>query len=250
MYNALGRVASHDDRQWVIEQFLPLVKRIAHVLMARLPANVLLDDLVQNGVLGLMDAHEKFESGLGAQFETYASQRIRGAMLDGLRDNDWLPRSLRRELRRVEEAIHRLEHDHGRPPSESELAESLGLSLADYQHLMLEARGQQIVYFDDLVSEGDEGFLDRHFSDEEADPLGFLEDKDIRQKMVQAITDLPEREQLVMALYYDEELNLKEIGEVMGVTESRVCQLHSQAVARIRSRLFGIEPLKRKRQRG
>jgi RNA polymerase sigma factor for flagellar operon FliA len=235
MYTADG----HFDREQLVRQYAPLVKRIAHHLMARLPANVQLEDLVQNGMLGLLDAFARYEKGLGAQFETYASQRIRGAMLDGLRENDWLPRSLRREMRRVESVLQQLEQQQGRPPSEGELAENLGMSLSDYQKLLQEARGHQMLYLDDFVGEEGEDFLARHLGSSEDDPIVRLEDKSLRQHLVRAIDALPEREKLLMALYYEEELNLKEIGVIMGVTESRVCQLHSQAVSRIRSRLFG-----------
>ncbi|HMV01322.1 MAG TPA: sigma-70 family RNA polymerase sigma factor, partial [Rhodocyclaceae bacterium] len=138
--------AGQPEREQLVQRFVPLVKRIAYHLMARLPSNVLFDDLVQNGMIGLLDAIGRFEEGFGAQFETYATQRIRGAMLDGLRENDWLPRHLRRELRRIESTIHQLEQAHGRAPSEKELADSLGMSLADYQKTLLEARGHQLVY--------------------------------------------------------------------------------------------------------
>lgn len=235
MYTAAGQL----EREQLVQRYFPLVKRIAHHLMARLPANVQFEDLVQNGMIGLLDAIGRYEEGFGAQFETYASQRIRGAMLDGLRENDWLPRHLRREMRRVEVAVQQLEQRQGRAPTEGELAASLGMSLPEYQKLLLEAQGHQMLYLEDFAGEDDESFLDRHAGLSDMDPGRLLEDKDMREAMVAAIAALPEREQLVMALYYEEELNLREIGEVLGVTESRVCQLHSQAISRIRSRLFG-----------
>lgn len=245
MYNATGQL----DREQLVQSLAPLVKRIAHHLMVRLPASVLVDDLIQNGMIGLLDAIGRYETGLGAQFETYATQRIRGAMLDGLRDNDWLPRSARREMRRIEEMISRLEQERCRPPAESELAEALGLSLADYQHLLLEARGHQILYFEDFVEDGEEDFLARHFVDGDSDPSKMLEERTVRELLVKGVEELPEREKLVMALYYEQDLNLREIGAVLGVTESRVCQLHSQAVARLRSRLMDSSPIKEKRGR-
>jgi RNA polymerase sigma factor for flagellar operon FliA len=150
MYNAAGQL----DREQTVQRFAPLVKRIAYHLMSRLPSSVQVDDVVQNGMIGLLDAIERFESGLGAQFETYATQRIRGAMLDGLRENDWLPRSLRREMRRIEAAIHELEQEAGRAPTESELANSLGMPLADYQKMLQDARGHQLVYLEDLSGDG------------------------------------------------------------------------------------------------
>ena len=183
---------------------------------------------------------------MGAQFETYAAQRIRGAMLDGLRENDWLPRSLRREFRQIEAAIARLEQEHGRPPSEAELAKALGISLGEYQKVLQDARGHQLISFEDLVEEGDDDFLERHLADTSGEPSQLLEDENLRRLLVQGIELLPEREKLMMALYYEQDLNLREIGEVMGVTESRVCQLHSQAVARLRARIFGDSGVRKK----
>lgn len=235
MYTAAGQ----PDRNELVQRFLPLVKRVAYHLLARLPANVQFDDLVQNGMLGLLDAIDRFEDGFGAQFETYATQRVRGAMLDGLRANDWLPRNIRRELRRIEQMINQLEHQHGRVPSEQELADALNMPLADYQKLLQEARGHQLLYYEDFSAEEGDDFLSRHLTDNDADPAAILEDKNIRQVLVEAIARLPEREKLMMALYYEQDLNLREIGEVMGVTESRVCQLHSQAIARIRGQMVG-----------
>ncbi|MBI3525180.1 MAG: RNA polymerase sigma factor FliA [Betaproteobacteria bacterium] len=241
MYTAQGA----PDKDQLVIQYAPLVKRIAYHLMVKLPPSVQVDDLIQNGMIGLLDAIGRYEEGLGAQFETYAVQRVRGAMLDGLRENDWLPRGLRRDMRRVEAAIHALEQQNGRPPQEGELAESLDMPLADYQKLLLEARGHQLVYLEDLgTGDGDgEAYLDRHLSSSQFDPLAMLLDRDMREVLVRAIEDLPEREKIMMALYYDEELNLREIGEVLGVTESRVCQLHTQAIARLRSRVLGAMPI-------
>lgn len=245
MYTAAGQ----PDREQLVQRFVPLVKRVAYHLMARLPANVQLDDLVQNGMLGLLDAIDRYQEGFGAQFETYATQRIRGAMLDGLRENDWLPRSLRRELRRIEAAISQLEHAHGRAPSEGELAAVLGMSLVDYQKTLQDARGHQLVYLEDFAGEDGTDFLERHLSDDDADPASILEDRDLRSTLAAAIGGLPERERLMMALYYEQDLNLREIGEVMGVTESRVCQLHTQAIARLRSQIAGELPPARKRRK-
>ncbi|WP_026224340.1 RNA polymerase sigma factor FliA [Methyloversatilis thermotolerans] len=234
MYTASGTL----DRDQLAKHYAPLVKRIAYHLMAKLPASVQVEDIIQNGMLGLLDAMSRYEEGLGAQFETYAVQRIRGAMLDGLRENDWLPRSLRRDMRRIETAIHTLEQKNGRQPTEGELADSLGLPLAEYQKMLQEARGYQLVYFEDFTDGDDDDYLDRHsVGTEDLDPLERLLDKNMRDVLVRAIGDLPEREKTVMGLYYEEDLNLREIGEILGVSESRVCQLHSQAIARLRSRI-------------
>ena len=236
MYTASGTL----DKNQLVTQYAPLVKRIAYHLMAKLPASVQVEDIIQNGMLGLLDAIGRYEEGLGAQFETYAVQRIRGAMLDGLRENDWLPRSLRREMRRIEGAIHQLEQQNGRQPTEKELAEALAMSLAEYQKMLQEARGYQLVYFEDFSGDDEDDFLDRNIVGTGMDPLEMLEDKAMREGLVRAIEDLPEREKMVMGLYYEEDLNLREIGEVLGVSESRVCQLHSQAIARLRSKITGV----------
>jgi len=245
MYTAAGQM----EREQLVQSFAPLVKKIAHHLMARLPASVMVDDLIQNGMIGLLDAMSRYETGFGAQFETYATQRIRGSMLDGLRENDWLPRSVRREMRRIEDMVSRLEQQHGRAPAERELASALGVTLAEYQKLLQDARGCQLIYFEDFIQEGDEDFLERHFTDDAGDPVRILEEQGVREVMIKGIADLPEREKLVMALYYEQDLNLREIGVVMDVTESRVCQLHSQAIARLRARVMGSEPVKKRRGR-
>ncbi len=235
MYDPEGNL----DKSQLVETYAPLVKRLAYHLMAKLPASVHIDDVIQNGMIGLLDAINRYEDGLGAQFETYAVQRVRGAMLDGLRDNDWLPRSIRRDMRRIEGAIHSLEQRHGRQPTEVELAESLEMPLAEYQRMLQDARGYQLVHFEDFAGDEGEDYFERHLGEHESNPLDLLEASDMRSALVQAIENLPEREKLMMALYYDEELNLREIGEVFGVSESRVCQLHSQAVARLRARILG-----------
>ncbi|CAG0945162.1 RNA polymerase sigma factor FliA [Gammaproteobacteria bacterium] len=233
MYTATGKL----DRDQIIMQYAPLVKRIAYHLMAKLPASVQAEDVIQNGMIGLIDAVGRFEEGLGAQFETYAVQRIRGAMLDGLRENDWLPRSLRRDMRRIEGAVSQLEQRYGRQPTEGELAKSLDMALGDYQKMLQDARGYQLLHIEDFGDGDDDDYLDRHLPSSEADPLAALLDKNMRDVLIRAIQDLPEREKTVMGLYYEEELNLREIGEILGVSESRVCQLHSQAIARLRAKL-------------
>jgi len=234
MYTATGVL----ERNHKIEKFVPLVRRMAHHLLARLPASVQADDLIQAGMIGLMDAAGRFEEGHGAQFETYASQRIKGAMLDELRANDWMPRGVRKAQRDIEKAIGRLEHRLGRAPTEPEVAREMNLPLDQYQDMLADARGAQLIHFDEVDSEDDnEPFLDRNGANGGADPLEQLKDARFRQSLVTAIEGLPEREKLLMGLYYEQELNFKEIAAVLGVTESRICQLHSQAVARIRVKL-------------
>ena len=235
MYTAKGKKT---DKEVLLTQHMPLVKRLAHHMKAKLPPSVEVDDLIQAGMIGLFDAISRYEETHGAQFETYAVLRIRGAMVDELRSNDWMPRSTRQNMRKVEQAMSALQQQLGRSPSESEVAKSLKLSLEDYQDMLGESGGHQLVYFEDFHDgeEGGAGFLDRYAVDDD-DPLKSLLDSDFRQAVIDAIDGLPPREKLLMGLYYEEELNLKEIGAVMGVSESRVSQLHTQAVARLRTYL-------------
>ncbi|WP_338765887.1 RNA polymerase sigma factor FliA [Massilia sp. METH4] len=234
MYTVKGKV----NKDSLLSEHMPLVKRLAHHMKAKLPPSVEVDDLVQAGMIGLLDAINRYEETHGAQFETYAVMRIRGAMLDELRSSDWMPRTLRQDMRKVENAMSVLQQKLGRPPSESEVAKSLKLSLEDYQQMLGEGGGHQLLYYEDFKDEeGDGSFLDRYAHDEEADPLRALMDTNFRQAVINAIDVLPPREKLLMGLYYEEELNLKEIGAVMGVSESRVSQLHTQAVSRLRATL-------------
>ncbi len=226
------------DRESVVERYGQMVRRAAAQMMARLPANVDIDDLVQAGMIGLLDAESRFDAGQGTQFETFALQRVRGAMLDELRGGDWMPRSVRRNQRTIERAIHVLEQRLKRPPGESEIAAHLQLSLADYQQFLLDAKGAQLIYLEDANGdEGEEGLLERSVPSQAALPLERLGDQRFRSALIESIEHLPEREKLVMSLYYEEGLNLKEIGAVLGVTESRISQLHTQAVGRLRSQL-------------
>lgn len=234
VYSARGTV----DRGDYVRQYAPLVRRLAHQMIARLPANVELDDMIQAGMMGLMDAIGRFEEAHGTQFEVYAASRIRGAMLDELRANDWLPRSARKSQRDIESAIHRLEGRLKRAPTESEIAKEIGVPVAQYQEMLNDARGAQLIYLEDIGgASDDEDYLERHIADGGSDPGEILRDKRFRTALVAAIEELPEREKQLMSMYYEQDMNLREIGAVMGVTESRVCQLHSQAVARLRAKL-------------
>jgi len=235
MYTANGQLNRND----MIKQYQPLVRRLAHHMMAKLPANVQVDDLIQVGLIGLADALTRYEVAQGVQFETFATQRIRGAMLDELRGNDWMSRGSRKSQKEIEQSLRRLEHKLGRSPLESEIAADLGLSLADYQALLGKVRGTQLVYLEDMAraNEDDDNFLDRHVGDTEADPLNILRDQRLKQALVAAIKNLPEREQFIMSMYYEQDMNLKEIAAVLDVTESRICQLHSQSIARLRAKM-------------
>ncbi|SFO30095.1 RNA polymerase, sigma 28 subunit, SigD/FliA/WhiG [Variovorax sp. PDC80] len=237
MYTPKGRL----DRDALIRQHVPLVRRLAHHMIAKLPPNVELDDLIQVGMIGLADALSRYEASQGVQFETFATQRIRGAMLDELRDGDWLSRGSRKSQKQIEQAVRALEQKLGRAPAESEIADALEMPLADYQSLLGRVRGTQLVYLEDMGggtdAEGESGFLDRHLADADADPMSLLKDQRLRQALVGAIDSLPERERHIMGMYYEQDMNLKEIAAVLGVTESRVSQLHSQSIARLRAKM-------------
>lgn len=235
MYTAQGKA----DKAELLNQYAPLVKKLAHQMKAKLPPSVEVDDLIQAGMIGLLDACGRYEDTHGAQFETYAVQRIRGSMLDELRSNDWMPRSMRQNMRKVEAAMHALQQKLGRPPLESEVAKHMKVSLEEYQDLLADGSGHQLLYYEDFHGgdEGNDNFLERYATDEGEDPLRILMETGFREAVIAAVEALPEREQILMSLYYEQEMNLKEIGAVMGISESRVCQLHGQAVSRMRAYL-------------
>ncbi|MDD0843843.1 RNA polymerase sigma factor FliA [Pseudomonas sp. Gutcm_11s] len=234
MYN---KAQAQDSQHQLIERYAPLVKRIAYHLLARLPASVQVDDLMQAGMIGLLEASKKYDGTKGASFETYAGIRIRGAMLDEVRKGDWAPRSVHRNTRMVSDAIRAIEARTGRDAKDQEVAAELQLSLEDYYGILGDTLGSRLFSFDDLVQDGEQGGLHEDVSSSHGGPLHGLEDERFQAALADAIAHLPERERLVLSLYYDEELNLKEIGEVLGVSESRVSQLHSQCAARLRARL-------------
>ena len=237
MYTAKGTLQREDQ----LRKYTPLVRRLAHHMIAKLPPSVELDDLIQVGMIGLTEAIARYEPSQGVQFETFASPRIRGAMLDELRDGDWMSRGSRKSQKEIEQAVHRLQQRLHRAPLESEIAAALGMTLADYQHLLAKVRGTQLVYLEDIGggngSDDEDSFLDRHMGASEPDPSALLQDQRMRMALVEAIKGLPEREQHIMSMYYEHDMNLKEIAAVLGVTESRVCQLHSQSIARLRAKL-------------
>jgi RNA polymerase sigma factor for flagellar operon FliA len=220
------------ETEVLVMRHAELVKRIAYHLAGRLPASVEVDDLIQAGMLGLLEAAANYSEGRGASFETYAGIRIRGAMLDGLRKLDWAPRSVHRKARAVAKAIREIESENGREARDAEVAERLGLKLSEYHRIVEDSAGCQI---SSLTTEEGEMTL----TDSSADPFRDVVDEDFRASLTEAIAGLPERERLVMSLYYDDELNLKEIGAALRVSESRICQIHGQALVRLQARLSG-----------
>lgn len=230
MYTAEGKI----NKNSLIEQYYPLVRRQAFNLKVKLPAGVDVDDLIQAGVEGLLGCVDRFDPESGVAFSTYAHQRIRGAMIDELRSRDWLPRSVRRSGRELEQSMRRLEQQLGRMPEEREIAAELGMELSDYHQLLLDTNNGLILSYDEVVGESPGAESN---DAEEAEPEAQIGAAQLKLLLMDAIDSLPEREKLVMTLYYQEELNLKEIGAVLDVTESRVSQLHSQAIKRIRSRV-------------
>ncbi|WPB57748.1 RNA polymerase sigma factor FliA [Xylophilus sp. GOD-11R] len=234
MYTAKGQL----DREAMLKQYVPLVRRLAHHMIAKLPPNVEIDDLIQVGMMGLAEALTRYQATQGVQFETFATQRIRGAMIDELREGDWMSRGSRKSQKDIEHALHRLEQKLGRAPLESEIAAEMGMPLEDYQSMLAKVRGTQLVYIEDMSGgDDDDGFLDRLPDDADVDPMQQLRDQRLRSSLVEAIKGLPEREQYIMSMYYENDMNLKEIAAVLGITESRVCQLHSQSIARLRTKM-------------
>lgn len=218
----------------LVERHAQLVRRIAYHLAGRLPASVEVNDLIQAGMLGLIEAAGKYTGDRGASFETYAGIRIRGAMLDELRRTDWVPRSVHRKVREMVETIRRLEGRLGRRARDTEIAEAMGVSLDEYHEIAAEAATCRMFSMEDLSPvDSDTGSLK---ADGESPEQG-LEAEDVERELAKSIDNLPDREKLVMSLYYSDELNLREIGEVLGVSESRVCQLHGQSLARLRADL-------------
>ncbi len=231
-----GKTHLHEQTQeTLIKSHALLVKRIAHHLSGRLPRSILMDDLMQAGMLGLLEAVRLYDESKGASFETYASIRIRGYMLDEVRRNDWVPRSVYRNSRMIAQAVRLVENRVGREASDHDVAQEMGLDLKDYHELLADTNGAHLYGFDDLGVTDDMLRDDMHGATTE--PQASLLQSDFKSHLAAVIDGLPQNERMVLSLYYEHDLNLKEIGDVMGVTESRVSQIHSQATHRIRARL-------------
>ncbi|MFN2349889.1 MAG: RNA polymerase sigma factor FliA [Thioalkalivibrio sp.] len=223
------------DRNRLVDEHVPLVKRIAYHLLGRLPSSVQVDDLIQAGVVGLLEAASQYDAGQGASFETYAGIRIRGAMLDEVRRSDWTPRSVHRNARRVSEAMRVVENREGREAQPAEVAAQLGVAMDEYQRMVSDSSACRVLSFEDIFEPDSEG--EDLLPGSDPSPYEALQADDFKSALADQVAGLPERERLVMSLYYDDELNLREIGEVLGVSESRVCQLHGQALVRLRARM-------------
>ncbi|WP_100753112.1 RNA polymerase sigma factor FliA [Vibrio salilacus] len=227
--------ANQNSQRVFLEKYSVLVKRIAHHLLGRLPPSVQVEDLIQSGMIGLLEAQKNYDGSKGASFETYAGIRIRGAMLDDIRRGDWVPRSVHKYNREVSQAISALEGELNRDPTDSEIAQHMGIGLDQYHTILTDISCSRLVGIEDLgVSED---VISSGGSEAENLPFQGVADEYFRQALVDSIKTLPEREALVLSLYYDEELNLKEIGEIIGVSESRVSQILSQSMQRLRTKL-------------
>ncbi|WP_241610038.1 RNA polymerase sigma factor FliA [Rosenbergiella epipactidis] len=235
LYNQEGLQSEAID--W--PRYLQLVRHEALRLQVRLPASVDLDDLIQAGAMGLMNAISRYDAQQGTAFTTYAAQRIRGAMLDELRNLDWAPRRVRRDARNVAAAIAKIEQQSGCHATEAEIVSALNISREEYRTILMETNNSQLFSLDTLYEDHSDAADHLFIATDDQNPLEALVDQDLRQQIIAAIGQLPEREQQVLSLYYQDELNLKEIGAVLGVGESRVSQIHSQAIKRLSSRLKG-----------
>lgn len=229
------------SREEIIKEYAPLTKFIAQKIAARLPASIQLDDLISSGIIGLMDAIEKYDPSRDNKFKTYAEFRIRGAILDELRSQDWVPRSVREKAKTLERVYARIEQAKGRPANDDDICKELNISKEEYHELLNEVRSVSLLSYDDLssVSKGDRRY--NEFSDQmrTQNPFSEMNSIHVKKLVAEAINDLPEKQRLVLSLYYYEDLNLKEIGKVLDVTESRVSQLHTQAILKLKARLKG-----------
>lgn len=232
-------------RNLIIKQYAPLVKYVAGKISIGMPQNVDFDDLVGFGIFGLFDAIEKFDPEKHVKFKTYAVTRIRGAIFDGLRSGDWVPRSVRQKMREIDEVVHRLETSMGRSATDDEIARELNMDLDQFNQVLLKISGTTMLSLDDVWQGGDDGdrmpIVDSIESPASMRPDNQVEREEIRRVIAEAIRELPDKEQKVLVLYYYEDLTLKEIGKVLDVTESRISQLHTKAIMRLRARLTNIK---------
>ncbi len=226
---------NQEDQRELVMQHAGLVKRIAYHLIGRMPSSVDVDDLIQSGMIGLLLAGRSYSEDRGANFATYAGIRIRGAMIDEVRKSDWTPRSVYRKIREATEAISAIENRTGVKAKDQDVADALEISIVDYQKILRDAAACRLFSLDGVTD--DDGSPPQIPHATEQEPSELLEEESRRKRLVELIEELPERERLVMSMYYDDELNLREIGEVLEVSESRVCQIHGQALLRLRAKM-------------
>src|SRR5918999_3717333 len=231
------------ERDQLIIQYAPWVKFIALRMAVKLPSHVQAEDLISAGIIGLIDALDKFNPDREVQFKTYAQIRIQGAMKDELRALDWASRSMRQKVKRLEQAYATLERELGRPPASEAVASSLGIKMAAFEDMLDDVKGTTLVSLEELgqgpASEDKSALLEAVLTRQDQDPLEMLNLQDLKKALTVAIAALPEKERLVLSLYYFEELTMKEVGKVLNLTESRISQLHTQAVLRLRAKLKG-----------
>ena len=231
---AMYTAVAHQNREDIVHEYAPLVKQIAYHLISRLPPNVQIEDLIQAGMIGLLESVGQYDATQGASFKTYAGIRIRGAMLDEMRRLDWTPRSVHRKAREVARVIQMLENQTGDEPSDADVVKELGISLEEYHQILQDMSTSKIFSYDQM--EATHPGMDEPADEDE--PLDMLQREGFQKALADAIRSLPEREQLIMSLYYDEELNLKEIGAVLGVSESRISQIHGRILIRLRNQMM------------
>lgn len=244
MINTVKAAASHKikigRKDALIREHAPLVKIIASRLAVRLPNHIDINDLISVGIEGLIKALDRFDPSKGVKMETYLSFRIRGAMLDELRNMDWVPRSVRQKVKQLEAEYLRIEAKLGRPPMDEEIAACFGMDEKEYQKFLKDAGGAAVLSLEDMgIGEDGEqkNILECIADSNSKDPIVNLNIEEIKRHLTMAVNELPEKERFVLSLYYYDELNLKEIGKVLGITESRVCQIHSQAILRLKAKL-------------
>ncbi len=228
-----AEVENLDEKDQIVRH-ASLVKRIAYHLLNRLPPTVQIDDLIQAGMVGLLEAASNFDAEMGASFETFAGIRIRGSMIDEIRRSDWTPRSVHRKFRSVSEAIRKIENETGEDAKDADVATALGISLGDYHQILIDSSSSRIYSIDTMEENTQDAAIS---SSSEITPEEAFSQSEYQQQLAEAVRQLPEKEQLVMSLYYDDELNFREIGEILEVTESRICQLHGQALLRVKGRM-------------
>jgi RNA polymerase sigma factor for flagellar operon FliA len=235
----LNEIKDIKDFNSLIVKYMDFVKRIAYHLIGKLPKSIQVDDLIQSGMIGLIEAAKNYNTEKGASFETYAGIRVRGAMLDEIRRGDWAPRSVHRNARKISQAIREIENRMGRDAKDHEVAEHLNVGISEYHQMLKDTSGTRLFAFDDIMLSRDDIEYLGEFNTI-PNPFENLQKSDFQKTLAEVIAELPEKERLVLALYYDEDLNLREVGDVLGVSESRISQIHSQAMLRIQARLSKV----------